>query len=109
MAKRTDNGSVDPEIKRLQEKTANGAANMVGDILNNPKVQGTIRTVLVKEVMKSAILMSALFVGLMNLYGVAKQVLGFSWQVETVISFVLVAIGLSYMLKNMFTGKKHGV
>jgi len=81
---------------------------MVGDILNNPKVQRSIKKVVLKELVKGAILMSALLVGLMNLYAVAKQVFGFSWQVETVISLVLVSIGLSYLLTNMFTVKKHG-
>jgi len=110
LAKKTNsdiNKEIDPEIERLKAKSTQGAMNIVGDILNDPKVQGIIKNALVKETMKSAIIMSALFVGLLNLYGVAKQVLTFSWQVETIISLILVTIGLSYMLKNIFTGRKH--
>lgn len=108
MAQEADTSLDDPEIERLKQKSKQGALNIVGDILGDPEVQKVIKQALVKETMKSAIIMSALFVGLLNLYGVAKQVLGFSWQVETVISSVLITIGLSYMLKNIFNGKKNG-
>ncbi len=98
----------DPEIERLKKKTSQGAMNIVGDILSDPKVQQVIKKALTREVVTQAIVMSCLFIGILKLYDVAKQVLGFNWQVETVISLVLVTIGLSYMLKNMSNGRKHG-
>lgn len=108
MAQDTDSPSTDPEIKRLQEKSRQGALNVVGDILSDPKVQELIKKALVKETVKQAIIMSCLFIGLINLYGVAKQVIGFGWQIELVISLVLVLIGLIYMAKNVFNGKRNG-
>jgi hypothetical protein len=108
MAQETNSESVDPEIEHLKQKTAEGAANLVGSILDNPEVQRIIKNALVKESMKQALLMSCLLIGILNLYGVAKQQLGFGWQVETAISTILVLIGLIYLIKNMFNGKKNG-
>ena len=108
MVKKTDssvNTEVDPEIEYLKEKSKTGAMNIVGDILRDPKVQKVIKKALTQEVVTQTIVMSCLFIGILKLYDVAKQVLGFNWQVETVISLVLITIGLSYILKNMVFGK----
>jgi len=102
-----NNPEIDPDLEHLKKKSTEGALNIVGDILNDPKVQQVIKNALTREVITQTVVMSCLFIGILKLYDVAKQVLGFSWQVETVISLVLVAIGLSYMFKNVFTGKSH--
>ena len=110
MAQATDKNvdtEIDPEIKRIQDKTARGAVTVVASILENPDVQKTIKNALVRETVKQAVIMSCLFIGILNLYGVAKQLIGFGWQVEAIISTVLVLIALIYMLRNIFTGKKH--
>lgn len=107
MASNPDTQGADPEIEHLKRKTAEGAVNLVGDILNNPEVQKTIKNALVRETVKQAIIMSCLFIGLINLYGVAKQVIGFGWQIELVISLVLVLVALIYMFKNIFNGKRN--
>ena len=112
MAKTTDssvnNPEIDPELERLKEKSTQGALNIVGDILSDPKVQQVIKKALTHEVVMQTITMSCLFIGILKIYDVAKQVLGFSWQVELVISTVLVLVGLIYLVKNMFLGKEHG-
>ena len=95
------NPEVDPEIERLKEKSTKGAMNIVGDILSDPKVQKVIKKALTQEVVTQTVVMSCLFIGILKLYDVAKQVLGFNWQVEAIISLVLITIGLSYILKNM--------
>ena len=106
MAKKSEvNKEIDPEIEYLKEKSKTGAMNIVGDILSDPKVQKVIKKALTQEVVTQTVVMSCLFIGILKLYDVAKQVLGFSWQVETVISLVLITIGLSYILKNMVFGK----
>jgi len=109
MAKSTNsqvnNPEIDPDLERLKKKSAEGAMNIVGDILSDPKVQKVIKKALTQEVVTQTIVMSCLFIGILKLYDVAKQVLGFSWQVETAISLVLITIGLSYILKNMVFGK----
>jgi len=99
---------VDPELERLKEKSAQGAMNIVGDILSDPKVQKVIKKALTREVVTQTIILSCFFIGILKLYDVAKQVSGFNWQVETVISLVLITIGLSYLVKNMVTGKDNG-
>ena len=100
-----NNPEIDPEIEHLKEKSKQGAMNIVGDILSDPKVQKVIKKALTQEIVTQTVVMSCLFIGILKLYDVAKQVLGFSWQVETVISLVLITIGLSYILKNMVFGK----
>ncbi len=107
MAQEANSECTDTEIKRIEEKTAKGAINVVASILENPGVQKTIKDALVRETVKQAAIMSCLFIGILNLYGVAKQVIGFGWQTEAIISTILVLIALIYMLKNIFTGKKH--
>lgn len=107
MAETANSESVDPEIEHIKQKTAEGTANLVGSILENPEVQRVIKNALVKETTKQALLMSCLLIGILNLYGIAKQQLGFGWQVELAISTVLVLVGLIYLVKNMFNGKKN--
>jgi len=111
MAKTADphlDKEVDPELERLKEKSTQGAMNIVGDILSDPKVQQVIKKALTHEVIMQTITMSCLFIGILKIYDVAKQVLGFGWQVELVISIILISIGLIYMVKNLFNGKKNG-
>lgn len=111
MAQKTDsdlNTEIDPEIERLKEKSKKGAMNIVGDILSDPKVQQVIKKALTREVLVQSITMSCLLIGILKLYDVAKLTLGFGWQVELVISIVLVLTGLIYMLKNMVIGNKNG-
>ena len=111
MVKKTDSHldkEVDPEIEHLKKKSTEGAMNIVGDILNDPKVQKVIKKALTREVVTQTITLSCFFIGILKLYDVAKQVSGFNWQVETVISLVLITIGLSYLVKNMVTGKDNG-
>jgi len=105
MAQNSDSQIDDPEIKHLREKAAKGAANLVGDVLNNPEVQKTIKNALVRETVKNAIIMSCLFIGILKIYDVSKQLLGFGWQVELVISIMLILVGLIYTLKNLVNGK----
>jgi len=109
LAKKTNsdvNKEIDPDIERLRAKSTQGAMNIVGDILNDPKVQAIIKNAILKEGMVMALIMSCLLIGITKIYDVTKQVLGFTWQIEAVISIVLIAIALSYLLKNIFTGKK---
>ena len=108
MAETANSEGTDPEIEHIKQKTVEGATSVVGAILNDPQVQKIIKNALVKETTKQALLMSCLLIGILNLYGIAKQQLGFGWQVELVISTVLVLIGLIYLVKNMFNGKKNG-
>ncbi len=111
MVKKTNslvNTEVDPEIEYLKEKSKTGAMNIVGDILSDPKVQKVIKKALTREVLVQSITMSCLLIGILKLYDVAKLTFGFGWQVELVISVVLVLTGLIYMVKNMFTVKDDG-
>jgi len=99
-----NNSEIDPELERLKQKSAQGAMNVVGDILDTPE----IKKALMRKVIMPLIAVACLFIGILGLFDVAKQLLGLGWQVETVISLVLATIGLSHLLKNMLIGKKHG-
>ena len=107
MAKTTNsplnNPEIDPELEHLKKKSAQGAMNVLSGFLDNPEIKEAI-------IRKLAMPLSAvfcLFIGVLGLCDVAKLVLGISWQVEAIISVVLLAIGLSYLLKNMLTGKRN--
>jgi len=94
---------IDPELEYLKQKSVKGAINIVGDVLGNPEIK--------KAIMRKAtiplIAVACLFIGLLGLFDVAKQLLGLGWQVEAIISLMLITICLSYLFKNVFTGKKH--
>lgn len=102
------NKEVNPEIEYLKEKAQKSALGMVGNVLSDPKVQKVIKKALTREVLVQSITMSCLLIGILKLYDVAKLTLGFGWQVELVISIVLVLTGLIYMVKNMLIGKDDG-
>jgi hypothetical protein len=94
---------VDPELERLKQKSAKGAMNVFGDVLNNPE----IKKMVIKKATMPIIAVACLFVGVLELYDVTKQLLGINWQVQTIMGLILLTIGLSYILKNMSTGEKH--
>ena len=99
-----NNSEIDPDLERLKEKSSQGVMNVFGDVLGNPE----IKKMIIRKVAIPLIAVACLFIGILGLFDVAKQVLGLGWQVEIVISLVLLTIGLSYLIKNVFTGKKHG-
>ncbi len=105
MVKKTNkdlsNSEIDPELERLKQKSAQGAMNVIGDVLDNPE----IRKAIIRKVAMPLIAGVCLFIGFLGVFDVAKLVLGINWQVQTVISLVLITIGLSYILKNMVFGK----
>jgi hypothetical protein len=103
-----DDGSVDPEIKYLQEKTRKGASNIVGEILKDPSVQNAIKSALLAETIKNSIVMACLLVGLLKLYDVSKAIMGFDWRGDLATSIGLISVGLIYLTKNMLSLKKNG-
>jgi len=107
--KRVDDAEIsdDPEVAMVQRATRQGTLNVVGDILNDPKVQEMIKTSLLRETIKNSILMACLLVGLLKLYDVAKILIGFNWVGDLLISIILILVGLIYMLKNILIGQ-HG-
>jgi len=107
--KRVDDPEIsdDPEVAMVQRATRQGTLNVVGDILNDPKVQEMIKTSLLRETIKNSILMACLLVGLLKLYDVAKILIGFNWVGDLLISIILILVGLIYMLKNILIGQ-HG-
>ena len=94
---------IDPELERLKQKSTKGAMNVFGDILNNPE----IKKMIIQKGTMPMIAVVCLLIGVLELYDVTKQLLGINWQVQTIIGLILLTIGLSYILKNMSTGKKH--
>jgi hypothetical protein len=106
--KRVDDSEIsdDPEVAMVQRATRQGTLNVVGDILNDPKVKDMIKTALLRETIKNSVLMACLLVGLLKLYDVAKILIGFNWVGDLLISVILILIGLIYMIPSMFKGKQ---
>jgi len=91
----------DPELERLQQKTAKGALNVVEALFQEPKFRKLIRRAIVRESLKSGIFLGFFIVGLMGLFTVMKTVYQFSWIEDLILSVVLLAVGLIYMLKSL--------
>ena len=91
---------------RLNKKTKQGALNVVNEVLADPKVQEVIKTALLRETIKNTIILSCLLIGLLKLYEVAKTVIGFDWRGDLCISVVLIAIGLIYVIRSLFSSSK---
>jgi hypothetical protein len=98
----------DPEVAMVQQATRQGTLNIVGDILNDPKVQDMIKTALLRETIKNSLFFACFIVGLLKLYDVAKAVVGFGLIGDLAVSVILILIGLIYMIPNMFKGKQDG-
>jgi hypothetical protein len=98
-----NNIDIDPELEYLKQKSAKGTMNVIGDVLSNPE----IKKIIMRKVTMPIVAVFCLFIGVLGVFDVAKLVLGINWQVETVISIILLTIGLSYLIKNVFIGKKH--
>jgi len=97
------NKEIDPELERLKQKSTQGAMNIFGDILDNPEIKKAV----MRKIAMPLIAVACLFIGVLGLFDVAKQLLGLGWQLEIAVSTVLVLNGLIYLLKNMLFGKKH--
>jgi hypothetical protein len=98
--------SDDADIERLRAKTKKGAANVVNEVLADPEVQALIKGALLRETVKTSILMACIFVGILKLYDVAKVVTGFDWKGDFIIGLVLTLVGLIYMLRDMSSGTR---
>lgn len=98
----------DPEVALVKKASRQGTLNVVGDILADPQVQNTIKAALLRETIKNSIILSCLLLGLLKLYDVSKTVIGFDWKGDLIMSLSLLAIGLIYLIKNMFSLKKNG-
>lgn len=95
-----EHSTSDPEIARLQEKTRQGAKNVVKDILNDSTIQDMIKKAVMREAVINGLTMACLFLGLLKLFDVAKIVFRFDWTVDLLMGLVLTVISLGYMLKN---------
>ena len=90
-----------------EEADRRGKINVVRGIVNDPEFQKMIRAPLLKETIKNSTIMACFLVGLLKLYEVAKEVIKFGWQVDLVVSFMLVLVGLIYIVRNTLFGKKN--
>jgi type III secretory pathway component EscT len=96
-----EHSTSDPEIARLQEKTRQGAKNVVKDILNDPNVQDMIKKAVLRESIINGLVMACLFLGLLKLFDVSKTVFHLDWTIDFLLGLVLTTISLGYMLKNL--------
>jgi len=101
VAKENQTGD-DPEIARLRAKTQDGALNVVGDILNDPRVQQIIKKALLRETVKNTIFLTCFLIGFLKIYDVTKTVIGFNWIVDFTVSTILIMIGSVYLIKGLF-------
>ena len=108
MAKTKNPSSDDPDLKRLREKSREGALNVVMPILNDPRVREAIKKSVLRQTFSSGLVMACLFLGLLKLYEIAKIYFGFNLVSELLISVRLIVVGLIYMVKNIFFGSKSG-
>ena len=106
MATQEDQTSDDPEIERIRGKSQEGALNVIGDVLNDPRVQQIIKKALLRETIKNTIFLTCFLIGFLKLYEVAKTVIDFDWVVDLLISVILILIGLIYLLKTLYNGSE---
>lgn len=95
----------DSEIRRLREKTAKGAVNIVGDVLDDPRIKRMIKKTLLPETIKNAIFMSAFLVGIMFIFNAVKQITGQGPYFDLVCGIALVFIGSICILSSMHSAK----
>jgi hypothetical protein len=99
---REENGQKDdPEIRRLREKTAQGALDVLEPILSDPNVQRLIRRTMVREGLKMGLFMGLFIVGLMMLVSVAQTVYAIGWEGNLILSVILIVVGLIYLLRSL--------
>jgi hypothetical protein len=96
----------DDEVVSPEEADRKGKVKIVKGIVEDPEVQGVIKGALVRETVKTSILMACIFVGILKLYDVAKVVTGFDWKGDFIIGLVLTLVGLIYMLRDMSSGTR---
>ena len=97
-----------PEVVSPEEADRRGKINVIRGIVNDPEFQNMIRAPLLKETIKNSTIMACFLVGLLKLYEVTKEVIKFGWQIDLVVSLLLVFVGLIYIMRNTVFGNKNG-
>jgi len=97
----------DPELARLQAKTAKGALNVIEAILNepkfqaflnNPKLHKLINKLFIKQSLKMGLIMGFLVTGLLMICNNLKQILNVN---DGIFGFMLTMIGLLLLIKEV--------
>jgi len=93
-------GSIDPDIEKLNRKAKKGAANVVTEVLGDPEIQAILKKAVLKETFTSGLVMAAFFLGLLNLYNTAKTVFNLGWIGDCIVGLALTGMGSTYMIRN---------
>lgn len=94
-------GSIDPDIERLNKKVKKGAANIVTEVLADPEVQNIIKGSLLRETIKNGLFMSVFLVGILYIFNAIKQITNQGPYFDMGAGVALVFIGTIYILSSM--------
>lgn len=84
------------EAKRLKEKSAKGASNMISDMFNSPE----IRKIILKKALPIVIIIFAFFLMVLLFFDAVTQLLDLTWQTELILGAILFLATLICLLKN---------
>lgn len=89
--------------ERLRRKAEGGAANVLEGLLEDKRVQKTLRKFMVRETVKQGLILSALLVGALKMFDVARATLNWGLVGDLVMGIVLFSTALTFILKGLKT------
>jgi len=91
----------DPELARLQAKTAKGALNVLEALFQQPEFRKLIRKAFIRQSLEMSLFLGFLIVGLFTLLGALQSIYNVGPFGNLILGIALIAIGLVYVIRSL--------
>ena len=91
----------DPELARLQAKTAKGALNILEALFQQPEFRKLIRKAFIRQSVEMSIFLGFFVVGLFTLFNALKSIYNIGVVGDVAISVILILVGLVYVVRSL--------
>jgi hypothetical protein len=88
----------DPEVAYLKAKMNKSAAKTVEAILEQPEMKRLIRKTLVREALKSSIILCLLFTGIFTIYNALRSAVNWGLAGDVAAGATLILVAAAYLL-----------
>jgi hypothetical protein len=90
----------DAEIAYLKAKMNKSAAKTVEAILEQPEMKRLIRKTLVREALKSSIILCLLFTGIFTIYSALRSAVNWGLTGDVALGATLILVAVAYLIRN---------
>lgn len=91
----------DPDLARLQAKTAKGALNVLEALFQQPEFRKLIRKAFIRQSLEMSLFLGFLIVGLFTLLGALQSIYNVGPYGNLILGIALIVVGLAYVIRSL--------